>query len=469
MPSKPRSSKSVLSKLLLAGAALFVVLVLAPARALACSCMAAGPPCQAFGSASAVFVGTVTGARERKAAAKGDEEINWTPIVFKFTVLQPFLGVEAAEFEVATGRGGGDCGYGFRKGETYVVYAHEASAGSTPVTGICTRTRRVAEAADDLEFLRGLAGRGSGVSIGVKVTRAVESVKAGDSKPVGGLAGAKVVVEGGGERREVSTDARGSAQLSGLSPGAYKVRLVLPEELTTHKPEQEVTIADRGCATVSYSVSDNGRIGGRVSDTEGRAAAGVLVTLADAEEPESEHNYARYERTDEEGRYAFSGVPPGRYLLAVNLVRYPQAGDVTHAYPRTFYPGVAQAAQAEVIRLGAGESVRDRDLTVPARRAEHVLEGQVVWEDGRPVAKAGISFRDSAYGDPGSNIGLQADEQGRFQIRGYQGQTLLIHASSGRQFTGDPRRDGPMERAEPLRVTLGEQAGPVRIVITKLR
>ena len=42
-------------------------------------------------------------------------------------------------------------------------------------------------------------------------------------------------------------------------------------------------------------------------------------------------------------------------------------------------------------------------------------------------------------------------------------------SSSRRQFVGDYRRDGPMERSEPVRVTLAAPSEPVRIVITKLR
>jgi len=62
-----------------------------------------------------------------------------------------------------------------------------------------------------------------------------------------------------------------------------------------------------------------------------------------------------------------------------------------------------------------------------------------------------------------------ADAQGRFTLKGYQGQVLVISAGSRRPFIGDNRRDGPMERSEPVRVTLDAPAESVRIVITKLR
>jgi hypothetical protein len=425
-----------------------------------------------YGGAAAVFVGTATDSRTNKprSVEAARAEPDWTPVVFKFAVLQPFLGVEATEVEVATGHGGGDCGYEFRKGETYLVYASRRGEGGPLVTGICTRTRPVSDAAEDFEFLRALGARGPGVSIDITVTRARHRVKTGDSARVGGYEGARLAVEGAGESREVRTDAEGRARLSKLKPGTYKVRLALPEGLTTYKEEQEVTVTDRGCASVFYGVKDDGRVSGKVSDAEGRVAAGVLVTLVEADDPDPERHYAVSERTGEDGRYELKGLPPGRYLLAVNLHRYPRPDDPSSAYPRTYYPGVAQASQAEAVTLGAGERVKDVDILLPTRRAESVVSGVVVWDDGRPVANARVSFRDVTYQGPGINYGLPpADAEGRFTLKGYRGQTIIIVVGSDREFAGDFNRDGPMERVEPLRITLAEPTETVRIVITKLR
>ena len=449
------------AKGLLFGAA-FLLVLLASGRAQACSCAGPGQSCQAFGSSAAVFVGTVTGVRTREAKADAKGEIDWTPRLFKFTVVQAYSGVAGTEVEVATGRGGGDCGYYFRTGETYLVYAYGGGEGKPLATSICSRTRPVAEAGEDLEFLRGLGARGPGVSIDVKVERTRQAVKSGGTQSLGGLAGARLTVEGADESREVKTDSGGRARLTGLKPGTYKVRLTPPEGLTTYKEEQELTVADRGCAGVYYSVFDDGRVGGKVTDADGRAAAKVTVTLVETDYDDAEPNhYARYERTGEDGVYEFKGLPPGRYLLAVNLNRYPQPDDPTNAYPRTFYPGAAERSQAEAVSLGEGERVKDRDITLPVRRPESVVSGVVVWDDGGPVAGADISFRDLTYHDPGMDYGVSpADERGRFTLKGYQGQVLLIRASS---------RGQSAERNAAVRVTLDEPNETVRIVIAKLR
>jgi hypothetical protein len=161
-------------------------------------------------------------------------------------------------------------------------------------------------------------------------------------------------------------------------------------------------------------------------------------------------------------------VPPGRYLIAVNLTRFPQPNDPTNAYPRTYYPGVAQASQASIITLAAGEKLTERDLRLPQRRPASVIQGIVMWADGSPVANAGISFRDVTYHDSRSNYGVEADAMGQFTINAYEGQTIVIEARSNRPYVSNGRNE-PMERAQPVRISLANASEAVKIVITKLR
>jgi len=57
-----------------------------------------------------------------------------------------------AEIVVTTGRGYGDCGYQFEKGQRYLVYAYGSDSASL-VTNICQRTAPYAEAAADVMVL----------------------------------------------------------------------------------------------------------------------------------------------------------------------------------------------------------------------------------------------------------------------------------------------------------------------------
>ena len=52
--------------------------------------------------------------------------------------------------------GGGDCGYPFQTGTEYVIYAYKNSDGRLE-TGICSRTRPLAEAGDDVAYFHSMA------------------------------------------------------------------------------------------------------------------------------------------------------------------------------------------------------------------------------------------------------------------------------------------------------------------------
>lgn len=446
-----------------------LVIMLAVSRGDACSCAGGASPCQEYGRVSAVLVGTPIAVRMVSRPANSDSDDYWAPRTFTFSVETSFLGVSAAEIEVATGLGGGDCGYDFKIGNRYVVYAYKSGKTGRLVTSICTRTNPLERATEDIEFLRSLESRQPGVTISGEVRRRRHNVATGDSIDVGPQQDFAVVIEGGGERTEIRTDGQGRYRLTGLSPGKFKVTLVLPDELFTYKAEQELTVADRGCATVSYSVVDNGRIGGRVLDPNGQPAAGVLLALMDKDHSDPKTNWGKLVNADKEGQFSFSALPPGQYVLAVNLNRFPQPNDPTNAYPRTYYPGVNDISKAEVITLGAGEKLSDFNFQLPARREPSTITGKVVWNDGTPVANAGISFKEVTYQDPGISNGMQTDDQGYFTINAFIGQTFVIEARSNRPYDGDPRRLGPMERVEPLRVIVSSPTESVKIVIARLR
>jgi len=71
-----------------------------------------------------------------------------------FSDVRLFRGKPARKFVVVTGFGGGDCGYPFRRGESYLVFADAEPSGELSV-GICGQTATLAESAVELRALRG--------------------------------------------------------------------------------------------------------------------------------------------------------------------------------------------------------------------------------------------------------------------------------------------------------------------------
>ena len=453
-----------------------IVFSLASRNAMACTCAAAATPCEGFGTAAAVFVGTVTGVRDTARAQAKDinerrkqedsGESDWASMTFKFSVEQAYLGVAGSEVEIFTGRGAGDCGVSFQTGQRYLVYANRYKDKLT--TSICMRTKPFNQATEDIAFLGTLSSAPQGVTI----YGTVGYPPVGPNRPEGKIEPLSpdvlITIEGESAQKEIRPDAEGRYSVSGLKPGRYKVALRLPETLATPRSEEVLTLADSGCGAVSWYILDNGRISGRVINANGEPVARILVSLIKPGASITE-DAIKLESTNDDGYVSFSAIPRGTYNIAVNYNRFPQPNDPTNAYPPSFFPGVVDQRHAQAITVSAGEKLSDFEIRIPSKRPDSVLNGTVVWADGSPIANAQLLVKDVTLTDNSSIYAVAADELGRFKINGYSGQKFVIAAHSNRPYVARGPGFDPMERAEPLKITLETPTPPLRIVITKLR
>lgn len=94
-----------------------------------------------------VFVGRVLARSRDRIEIIGNQEPAYQ---FVFEVQRIYKGPTTHRISVKTGLGGGDCGYPFEIGKSYLVYA----GGDVRLeTNICTRTTPLALAAADLSRL----------------------------------------------------------------------------------------------------------------------------------------------------------------------------------------------------------------------------------------------------------------------------------------------------------------------------
>lgn len=122
---------------------LSVLIVLAVWRvpaAAACSCVVPPAPREALEQADAVFVGTVLKI-DVVPGAHGEEHH------VRFAIDHHLKGPKSLELVVHTASNSAACGYYFRPGRQYIVYAHKGEGGYH--TGLCTRTARFQDAAED--------------------------------------------------------------------------------------------------------------------------------------------------------------------------------------------------------------------------------------------------------------------------------------------------------------------------------
>lgn len=416
----------------------FIALLLVAQTASACSCaFGGGAPCQEYWRVDAVFSGTVVSSG-RITVDHGSYKSDMR--LLRMTVEQPIRGIQSAELDVITGWGGGDCGYGFQVGKRYLVYAYRDAKDNRLSTSICTRTRPLADADDDLAFIRALPTSGMAGLVFGKVGRRNYEWKEGEQwfRPV---ADAELTIEGRTTQYQAQSDAKGNFWIEKVLPGKYLVKLKLPSGLIRNSlrkdegattVENEIEVAAHGCAETVFYLESDTRVSGRVLDAEGNPVPNLPLNLRGAASDKRNINTFLYATTDADGHFEFKIVPPGDYLLGFRLLNSSQSEG--SPYPRTFFPGVTSKALATIVSVKEGESLQRLNLQMPAQLTPHTVAGIIVWSDGRPATGASVYLNLIEEGEMTAFSSAQADENGKFTLKLYEG--LQYKVSAFRQGAG---------------------------------
>jgi len=423
---------------------------LASTDARACDCAGSPQPCEAFWQIDAVFTGTVISVERGEGTAKYQ-----TPQLFvRLQIADIFRGeLVGSEVEVITGMGGGDCGYHFERGKQYLVYASKFE--NHLHTGICTRTRLLSEAADDLKFFYNMPAVGSGSIILGSVHRYLLPLEDDERYRVTPLSSVKVTVDGLGKHFEAETDRDGKFEFTQLEPGTYKVRAALPPSPRNYG-ESEVTVVDRGCAYLDFVNRPGVNISGKVVDPSGKAAAGLKIHLISANEAMAVAPKGKWRFTTTEGRYSFDNVPPGDYLLGINLINSRDS----QCPPHTYFPGVADSAAATLITIKEAQDMNDLNIKLLPDADEVEIEGTVLWLNGTPATHAALSLNNGIM-----NRQTGTDISGHFVLKGVAGCTYQIMSFTYGVRTGNIIEE--MRHSEPFTLTLTRQKQPpLKLVLT---
>jgi hypothetical protein len=300
-------------------------------------------------------VGRATKIRDiTREITKGSGEFTWGRIAH-FSIQRVYKGgIKGTEVQMETGGGGGDCGYPFKKGESYLVYSYRESQSRKLETNICTRTRPLNMADDDLDYLNGLPNSDSITRISGTVWHVGNELN--QFALVGPLTRTKVVITSNGQRFEAVTNDKGVYQATGLPPGDYTLAAELPPNLVhSFHVAQKFNLISMSCAGSDIYVVSNGRVSGRVLDSSGGPVAKIKVEITSANESDRAHHpgdeYAfsrsKWDFTDADGRFHIDKIPPGRYVLGFDVAKSP-------------------SKEARVITLGDGEAVEGIELRLPA-------------------------------------------------------------------------------------------------------
>jgi hypothetical protein len=214
----------------------FLAQSLAATPVIATRCLDVGSPCEEFGEATAVFIGVVLASKEVKS---GKDFVVEPEIVFKGS---PDLSVSFFSCLECLYNG---WGYEFSVGEKYLIYANRDSSGIWSASA-CGRTRPIAEAKEDLEFLQNLLTEGSGGHLYGKFIGL-------DSSGVIPITGAIVSIEGQWQSYRTTTNDNGQYEMFGLMPGEYRVFFKVLEGAKEYEGYmRRVRVYDRGCSRLNF-------------------------------------------------------------------------------------------------------------------------------------------------------------------------------------------------------------------------
>jgi len=312
--------------------------------------MLSGPPCQAAWTADVGFSGTVR-TIERIEGGPGDPVFH--PVRVTFDVDRGYINARSGVVEVTTGPGMGDCGYRFAAGRRYLVYAWKRPPSGLS-TGICSRTRPIEEAAEDITYLSSIPAMATGGRVFGRVNEYRRDPAEERGVDYGPLEGVTVSVQGPTMQKDVVTDAHGRFEVTNLPVGKATVTLVAPFGFDARYLTREFDIPDlRSCSAQDFTLALRATASGTVVDESGRPVAGVEVDAVAAELAGFDPPPYQYPvKTDERGIFEFDHLPPGTYVFGVNLTKRPGA---RRSGTSVFLPGVAAARDAAVIELKAGD------------------------------------------------------------------------------------------------------------------
>lgn len=227
------------------------------------------------------------------------------------------------------------------------------------------------------------------------------------------------------------TDSEGRFSISGLLPGDYSlyamdlaVHSSYVPTWSGHQPScvgsSKLSI-ELGAEPIDASMSliAGATITGRVTTLGGQPVANAVVELYQSVDSSMTRTTG-----DADGRYQFTQLAPGSYVLRV-------AGPKGSSWVETWWPGATIRERAEVITVREGDTIDGIDTRLATGSR---ITGKVVDGDGGPIAGVHVSaweLMPSGYWNPASGVGVKTNSAGEFALsKLHAGEYRLLYSPS---------------------------------------
>jgi hypothetical protein len=363
-------SENIMKKLFLFLFITTILLFVTGEISASCPIIVQHPPCVEFWRADAVFTASAVEVQIKPQRFLGVPP----PIVARLKIEEIFKGIEEKEIVLDLEH----CGYQFKQGEKYLIYAHRRDHKLNVRIG-ATRTKPLSQASDDLDYLRSLQRGEPQAQIVGKIGQQTSEIKRKHDSLLdqdwhffgAPIAGIKVFAKGAEQIYETVADEKGEYKFFGLPSGEYEVWADYPLYFESRKETVKTTA--KGCGIGNLTAHRKGSIGGRVTDAGGAPAKYVRLSLVSADASpqeifeERENDSVWYlAATDEKGEYRFVYLPAGHYYVIINRTDFERSRETEHRnIPRMFYPNAKNIKDAKIISITEGEQISGKDFRLP--------------------------------------------------------------------------------------------------------
>lgn len=453
----------------------------------ACTCTRRST-CEFASTASAAFVGKVVGSEEltRKVTRRelpmsgGWQTTEYIERrqVSRLAVQESFFGTEGKDEILVESEIGSSCGFPLQAGESYLIYASQSDNEVNLMTHMCSGTKSVSNAGEDLAYLR--LNKNNAATLGGKV--GFGDWGRLDASRLARYGVNTVRLTGGGKLVDTKIGADGSYSFTDVAPGTYNITVILPDSLTLmekYNPDladeleigdqSEIRVGSRGCVQEDFLLRENGRIAGRIVDENGEPVEGVKVNLIPVDQkgrriPQEDECFDNRLclASLEDGRFFFKGLKAGRYLVGVRLDDYVCNDCIDAEFKKALYPGVADERLAKAVTVRTGDATTGIDFKLTRKFASQEVTGRVYFKDGRPAADVNVRYvaRTPDLKENGITF-IKTDAGGDFSFTGYEGHEYLVGAFADRR----DNKDGVEANAVVVKVQAGKVPQGIKLTL----